>query len=161
MTWWDFVFFMFVLKIPIVYLYVVIRWAIKAEPEPGEGTAGDTGWSSGPPGWWRRSTVRPAAPARAEALCACHRVRGAEPSRTVRSTDEQRADPAAAAPPTPSPASSPRFSIFFAAIGVFYKPLRLILPAILLALIATGIGGRNARLARVAVFTCVICWVLG
>jgi hypothetical protein len=53
------------------------------------------------------------------------------------------------------------FSIFFAAIGVFYKPFRLILPAILLALIATGIGGRNARLARAAVFTCVICWVLG
>ncbi|HVN60668.1 MAG TPA: hypothetical protein VMT59_05360 [Gaiellaceae bacterium] len=53
------------------------------------------------------------------------------------------------------------FSIFFAAIGVFYKPLRLILPAILLALIATGIGGRNARLARIAMFTCVICWVLG
>jgi len=53
------------------------------------------------------------------------------------------------------------FSIFFAAIGVFYKPLRLILPAIVLALIATGIGGRNERLARVAIFTCVICWVLG
>ena len=52
-------------------------------------------------------------------------------------------------------------SIFFAAIGVFYKPLRLIVPAILLALIATGIGGRNARLARVAVFVCVVCLVLG
>ncbi len=53
------------------------------------------------------------------------------------------------------------FSIFFAAIGVFYKPFRLIIPAILLALIATGIGGRNARLAQMAVFTCVICFVLG
>ena len=53
------------------------------------------------------------------------------------------------------------FSIFFAAIGVFYKPLRLIVPAILMALIATGIGGRNARLARIAVFVCVVCWVLG
>ncbi len=53
------------------------------------------------------------------------------------------------------------FSIFIAAIGVFYKPLRLIVPAILMALIATGIGGRNARLARIAVFVCVVCWVLG
>ena len=53
------------------------------------------------------------------------------------------------------------FSLFIAAIGVFYKPLRLIVPAILLALIATGIGGRNARLARIAVFVCVVCWVLG
>ena len=50
---------MFVLKIPIVYLYFVIRWAIKAEPEPGGGTAGETGWNSGPPGWWRRSAMRP------------------------------------------------------------------------------------------------------
>ncbi len=53
------------------------------------------------------------------------------------------------------------FAIFIAAIGVFYKPFRLIVPAILLALIATGIGGRYARLAQVAVFVCVICWVLG
>ena len=52
-------------------------------------------------------------------------------------------------------------SIFLAAIGVFYKPIRLIVPAILLALIATGIGGRHARLARVAVLVCVVCWVLG
>ena len=59
MAWWEFVFMMFVLKIPIVYLYFVIRWAIKAEPEPGGGTAGDTGWNSGPPGWWRRSGMRP------------------------------------------------------------------------------------------------------
>jgi hypothetical protein len=59
MAWWEFVFMMFVLKIPIVYLYFVIRWAIKAEPEPGDGTAGDTGWSSGPPGWWRRPNARP------------------------------------------------------------------------------------------------------
>jgi len=60
MAWWEFVFFMFVLKIPIVYLYFVIRWAIRAEPEPGwGGAAGETGWHSGPPGWWRRSTTRP------------------------------------------------------------------------------------------------------
>jgi hypothetical protein len=62
MAWWEFVFMMFVLKIPIVYLYFVVRWAIKAEPEPGEGTAGESGWNSGPPGWWRRSTVRPGRP---------------------------------------------------------------------------------------------------
>ena len=48
-----------VLKIPIVYLYFVIRWAIRAEPEPGGGAAGETGWDSGPPGWWRRSAMRP------------------------------------------------------------------------------------------------------
>jgi hypothetical protein len=52
-------------------------------------------------------------------------------------------------------------AIFVAAIGVFYKPMRLILPAILLALIATGIGGRHAPLAKAAVIVCVICWPLG
>ncbi|MGZ4395648.1 MAG: S8 family serine peptidase, partial [Gaiellaceae bacterium] len=36
----------------------------------------------------------PGAPARVEALCACRRAPDAEPSRTVESTDEQRADPA-------------------------------------------------------------------
>jgi hypothetical protein len=52
-------------------------------------------------------------------------------------------------------------SIFFAAIGVFYKPLRLILPSILLALIAVGIGGRFEKLARSAIIVCVICMPLG
>lgn len=51
-------------------------------------------------------------------------------------------------------------AMFSAAIGVFYKPVRLILPAILLALIATGIGGRFARLSRTAVIVCVICFPL-
>ena len=63
MAWWEFVFMMFVLKIPIVYLYFVIRWAIRAEPEAGGGTAGgDLGWGSGPPGWWRRAASRPGRP---------------------------------------------------------------------------------------------------
>jgi hypothetical protein len=31
---WEFVFLMFVLKIPIVYLCLVVYWAIKAEPRP-------------------------------------------------------------------------------------------------------------------------------
>jgi hypothetical protein len=33
---WEFVFLMFVLKIPIVYLCLVVYWAVKAEPEPPE-----------------------------------------------------------------------------------------------------------------------------
>ena len=53
------------------------------------------------------------------------------------------------------------FAMFVAAIGVFYKPLRLILPSILLALIAVGIGGRFAKLAQTAVIVCVICFPLG
>ena len=59
MGWWEFVFMMVVLKIPIVYLYFVVRWAIRAEPEAGGGAAGETGRESGPPGWWRRSALQP------------------------------------------------------------------------------------------------------
>lgn len=33
---WEFVFMMFVLKIPIVYLCLVVYWAVKAEPDPPE-----------------------------------------------------------------------------------------------------------------------------
>jgi hypothetical protein len=33
---WEFIFMMLVLKIPIVYLCLVVYWAIKAEPKPPE-----------------------------------------------------------------------------------------------------------------------------
>ena|SRR5215210_9287659 len=33
---WEFVFLMFVLKIPILYLCLVVYWAVKAEPHPPE-----------------------------------------------------------------------------------------------------------------------------
>jgi hypothetical protein len=35
----ELIFFMLILKIPIVYLCLVIWWAIKAEPEPEEGAS--------------------------------------------------------------------------------------------------------------------------
>jgi hypothetical protein len=33
---WEFVFMMLVLKIPIVYLGLVVYWAVKDEPDPPE-----------------------------------------------------------------------------------------------------------------------------
>jgi hypothetical protein len=36
---WELVFFMLILKIPIVYLGLVVWYAIKAEPSPEEGAA--------------------------------------------------------------------------------------------------------------------------
>ena len=36
---WELIFLMLVLKIPIVYLCLVVWWAIKAEPRPLEGAA--------------------------------------------------------------------------------------------------------------------------
>jgi hypothetical protein len=52
-------------------------------------------------------------------------------------------------------------AIFVALIAVVYHPVRLTVPAVLLALIATGIGGRHARLAYAAALICVVCWTLG
>ena len=52
-------------------------------------------------------------------------------------------------------------AIFVAAIGVAYRPLRLIPLAILLALIAVAIGGRTARLSTAAVAIAGACFVIG
>jgi len=52
------------------------------------------------------------------------------------------------------------FSIFASCIGVAYRPARLIPAAILLALLATGLGGRNARLATWAIAIGGVCFLL-
>ena len=68
---WEALFFIVVLKIPVIYLAVVVWWAVRAVPEPpdgGEGAAVLT--PAAPCGWdeWRRRRttrfrpVRPAGP---------------------------------------------------------------------------------------------------
>jgi Domain of unknown function (DUF4383) len=52
-------------------------------------------------------------------------------------------------------------AIFISAIGITYRPLRLVPLAILLALLAAGLGGRHARLALYAVVTGAVCFVAG
>ena len=52
-------------------------------------------------------------------------------------------------------------SIFASLIGVAYRPGRLIPFALLLALIATALGGRHSRLAAFALVTGGICFVVG
>jgi ABC-2 type transport system permease protein len=52
-------------------------------------------------------------------------------------------------------------AIFAAAIGAAWHPLRLIPLAVLLALVAVGIGGRSARLATWAVIICAVCFFIG
>ena len=54
---WEFVFMIVILKIPIVYLCLVVWWAVRAEPEPlepallpaelPEDPSGRRGWRSG------------------------------------------------------------------------------------------------------------------
>ena len=52
-------------------------------------------------------------------------------------------------------------SIFVSLAGVAYRPLRLIPFAILLSLIAAGIGGRSERLATYAVSIGAACFAIG
>jgi hypothetical protein len=52
-------------------------------------------------------------------------------------------------------------AIFVSLTGIVYRPLRLIPLAIVLALIAAGIGGRATRLATWAVAICAISFAVG
>lgn len=52
-------------------------------------------------------------------------------------------------------------SLAASAIAVAYRPVRLAPFAILLAIIAAGMGGRHARLATVAVGVGAAAWLLG
>jgi hypothetical protein len=52
-------------------------------------------------------------------------------------------------------------AIAVGAIAIFYEPVKLAVPALVVALIAVTIGGRFHRLASIAVAVCTIGWVLG
>jgi hypothetical protein len=52
-------------------------------------------------------------------------------------------------------------SIFICLIGLAWHPLRLILPGILVAMVAAGIGGRHQRLAFAAVLIAASCFFVG
>ena len=52
-------------------------------------------------------------------------------------------------------------SLFASLIGIAYRPGRLIPFALLLALLATAIGGRNNRLAAFAIGVGAVCFLVG
>jgi hypothetical protein len=52
-------------------------------------------------------------------------------------------------------------SILGSAIGLAYRPARLIPFALLLAVIAVGMGGRHARLSAAAVVIGGVCFIVG
>jgi hypothetical protein len=52
-------------------------------------------------------------------------------------------------------------AIFVSLMGLAYLPARLVPFAIVLALVSTAIGGRNARLATFAVFLGALCFSVG
>jgi hypothetical protein len=42
-TTWTFIWLMFLLKIPIVALFLIVRWAVRQVPEPASGEDGGIG----------------------------------------------------------------------------------------------------------------------
>ena len=53
------------------------------------------------------------------------------------------------------------FDLSIAGTHLEMRPIRIGVAAVILALVATGIGGRHRRLATVAVGITGACWVLG
>jgi len=53
------------------------------------------------------------------------------------------------------------FSIFASLMALAWHPLRLLGPAIVLAMVSAGMGGRHQRLAFAAVLISAVCFVLG
>jgi hypothetical protein len=47
-TTWTFIWLMFLLKIPIVALFLIVRWAVRQVPEPASGEDGGVGPRSRP-----------------------------------------------------------------------------------------------------------------
>jgi hypothetical protein len=52
-------------------------------------------------------------------------------------------------------------AIFMSVIGIAWHPLRLIVPSLAIALIASGMGSGKGRLQFVAVLICGVCFFLG
>jgi hypothetical protein len=52
-------------------------------------------------------------------------------------------------------------AIFISLIGLVWHPLRLILPGLALALIASGMGPGKGRLQFAAVIICAVCFFFG
>ena len=52
-------------------------------------------------------------------------------------------------------------SIFASAIGLIWRPARLIPFAVVIALIAARMSARNERIAFYALITAVVCWTAG
>jgi hypothetical protein len=52
-------------------------------------------------------------------------------------------------------------SIFGSALGLVYRPARIVPFAILLALVAARMSDRYERLTRLAILMAVVCWTVG
>ena len=61
---WELIWMLVILKIPVVYLCLVVWWAIRSEPRPLEPAMKTARVEPEPPPGWRFSPARPPRPAR-------------------------------------------------------------------------------------------------
>ena len=136
-----------ILKIPVAYLCAVVWWAIKAEPLPLEGAARLASLEPAPECDWRRRRherrIRPRPPRSGRV-----NARAGTREEGWTATDAVAGILAA-------------LSIFASALGLVYRPARLLPFAVLLALVAGRMSARNDRLALFAVVAAVVCWTVG
>jgi hypothetical protein len=52
-------------------------------------------------------------------------------------------------------------SLFASALGLIWRPVRIVPFAILLALVASRMSARNERIALAAMLVAVVCWTVG
>ena len=52
-------------------------------------------------------------------------------------------------------------AVFTSVVGIFWHPLRLILPSFVIALVASGMARGGQRLYFAAVVICAVCFFLG
>ena len=165
---WELVFLMVILKIPIVYLGLVVWYAIKAEPDPEEGAAVTARLGADDPGLRLAGASIRAASGRARTAGPRARIRASR-ARCARRA-EARAPVSELGYETGGRSSRPSetvagflasLAIFISLISLAWHPLRLILPSILVALIAAAMAGRKSRLAFAAVMIAAGCFFFG
>jgi len=61
---WELIFFLVILKIPVVYLCCVVWYAVRHEPTPGEGAEPTLVAPTDPPAPWHYRLRRPRSPRR-------------------------------------------------------------------------------------------------
>jgi hypothetical protein len=129
---WEFVFLMVILKIPVIYLCAVVYWAVRGDRGPAEPAR----IVAGPP---------------------------LLPRRTAGSRGRLSTQPAERGSTADTVGGFLAVvSIAAAFLSLAYRPVRVDVFAIVLAFVATGLcGGRNQRLAAIAVTTSAVCFIVG
>ena len=159
---WELIWMLVILKIPVVYLCVVVWWAIRAKPLPLEPALKPVASEPDPRPGWRFSRVRPPpAPPWAARLARARVREGGTGEGDAVSSMQPEAAGAVGIDTLAGLMSS--VAIFLGVLGATdfnlsidgthldARPVRISVAAVVLALIAAGLGGRHQRLAGAAV----------